>query len=513
MSTTDHAQVRRRYRFGPRDRTGWFLGLGGVQCGVLGVGIVLAGILVNLGTPFPIVIVPIGAACGFAFGRWKYQPVHEWLPVAGSWFLARRRGDTAWFAPLPTTTLAKSGRQRSASRATATPLVFPPSLDGLRVMEVSAGAGRDTAGVAVVFDHLDRTASVVIRASSSQFSLCEPGEQERLVGQWGDVLAGFCVEGGPVGRFRWTEWAAPSDLTEQLAYLNERAAPDGDRDAFDAYQTMVEHAGPFSAQHEVLLTVTVEERRLRRRTRTNVEAALVDTVLEQATLLARRLEAAGLGTGGLLSVGEFGRVIRSRVDPYGLPRPASGSASLAELVGFVAPENAGPMVMQAEWDHVRVDGAFHAAYVVSEWPRLEVPANWMEPLLFHAGGIRTIAVHYEPVAPSRSQRRVDRESVKLASDEEQRSRAGFRIGARHRRAHDEVLDREDELVAGYAEFEFVGFVIVTAATLDELRASCAEYEQVGGQTGLELRRLDGRHDLALACALPIGRGIAARRFA
>ena len=26
-----------------------------------------------------------------------------------------------------------------------------------------------------------------------------------------------------------------------------------------------------------------------------------------------------------------------------------------------------------------VDGALHAAYVVAEWPRLEVPPNWMEP--------------------------------------------------------------------------------------------------------------------------------------
>jgi hypothetical protein len=100
----------------------------------------------------------------------------------------------------------------------------------------------------------------------------------------------------------------------------------------------------------------------------------------------------------------------------------------------------------------------------------------------------------------------------LSSDEEQRSRSGFRIGARHRRAEADVLEREAELVAGYAEFEFVGFVVVTAGDLDELERSCAEYEQVAAQSGLELRRLDGRHDLALACALPMGRGLARRRF-
>jgi hypothetical protein len=103
--------------------------------------------------------------------------------------------------------------------------------------------------------------------------------------------------------------------------------------------------------------------------------------------------------------------------------------------------------------------------------------------------------------------------VKLASDEAQRTRSGFRIGALHRRAQSEVLDREAELVAGYGEFEFVGFVIVTASDLDELDRSCVDYEQAAAQAGLELRRLDGRHDLALACGLPIGRGVAPKRFA
>jgi hypothetical protein len=68
-------------------------------------------------------------------------------------------------------------------------------------------------------------------------------------------------------------------------------------------------------------------------------------------------------------------------------------------------------------------------------------------------------------------------------------------------------------VAGYGEFEFVGFLAVTAPGLDELERSCAEFEQAAAQAGLELRRLDGRHDLALACMLPIGRSIAPRRFA
>src|SRR3546814_17282194 len=97
------------------------------------------------------------------------------------------------------------------------------------------------------------------------------------------------------------------------------------------------------------------------------------------------------------------------------------------------------------------------------WPRLDVPPNWLEPLLLYGGGVRTFALHYEPVPPSRSQRRIDRDSTRLAADEEQRARPRFRVGARHRRAQTTVADREAELAAGYAELEFAGSLMVSAA--------------------------------------------------
>src|SRR5690606_24008148 len=120
-------------------------------------------------------------------------------------------------------------------------------------------------------------------------------------------------------------------------------------------------------------------------------------------------------------------------------------------------------------------------YWVAEWPRLEVGPSWLEPLLLHPGGIRTFSIHYEPVPPTRSHRRIDRDTTRLAANEEQRNRAGFRIGARHRRAETAVLEREAELVAGYAELEFAGFLTVSASDPHELERNCAEYEQAAGQ--------------------------------
>lgn len=488
----------RRYRFGPRDTTGWFLGLNAAQCISLAVGILTGGVTLTHRMPVPVVVIPVIVSAGVAFGRWDGQPVHERLPTVLVWWTVRRTRGDRWHAPITPTGTGGGGAGR---------LVLPVPLDGLELVDAHTRTG-EACGVLV--DRRDRTATVVLRAQASRFSLCDPGEQDRLVGLWGEVLAGFCTERSMIGRLRWTEFAAPGGFGDELAYLDEHtvhASP-----ATDAYRDLVTRARPASSCHDVLLAITIEARRLSRSATSTAARGPVDVAVGAGELVAQRLERAELGPAPLLGAGELGAVLRSRLDPFGLRHPAALGASLAALAGLVPASNAGPMAVQVAWDHVRVDRAFHAGYVIHEWPRLEVPARWMEPLLLHAGGIRTIAMHYEPVPPSRSQRRIDREAVKLTADEEHRARSGFRIGARQHRAQSEVSAREDELVAGYAELEYVGFVIVTAPSLDELRDACEDYEQVALGCGLELRRLDGRHDLALACALPVGRGVAPRRF-
>jgi hypothetical protein len=182
------------------------------------------------------------------------------------------------------------------------------------------------------------------------------------------------------------------------------------------------------------------------------------------------------------------------------------------VAGVVGAYGPAPLASEVSWAHLRIDTSAHRSFWVAEWPRLDVGPNWIEPVLLHPGAIRTVSVIYEPVPPGRSRRQVDREATKLASDEEQRTRSGFRIGARHRRQEGALAEREAELVAGYAELCFAGFVTVSAADVAELDRACADSTQAAAQAGLDLRRLDGRHDQGLLCALPVGRGLAERRL-
>ena len=101
-----------------------------------------------------------------------------------------------------------------------------------------------------------------------------------------------------------------------------------------------------------------------------------------------RLVVAGEGTAGVsrLAFGpdELAEVTRHRLDPFGCRMPVENRRSLAQLVdntGTDTEGELGPMALDTAWDHVRVDRTFHQTMAITEWPRLDVAANWMEPAM------------------------------------------------------------------------------------------------------------------------------------
>jgi hypothetical protein len=495
----------RVYRFAPRDRAGWMLGLGAVQCISLAVALLVAALLVSAGAPVPSAAMVLLGAGVFAFGRWHGRALHEWLPVIATWWGLRARGQHRWTARVPL--LAESGATRRAP--------LPPFLAGLEILEASSGWTRRQrlGSIGLIADRRERLLTGVVRVQGREFALAERAEQDRWLAGWGEVLAGFCRERGAVARVTWCEWAGPASLDDHHQYLDSVVITSAAGPERDAYLALIEEAGPMTTRHDVLVAVTVDARRvqLNRERGERLDDALAELVLEELRLFTLRLDDAGLRVDVPLSPGEVREVLRTRLDPR-----VQSCFAARRRAGFrdalVGEHNSGPLAVGLDVGRVQVDGSWHRGYWIAEWPRLELHPAWMEPLLLHVGGIRTIAVVFEPIPPSRSQRQIDRDATRLASDEEQRAKRGFRIGARHRRAQDAVREREHEVVAGYAELEYAGFLTVTGHDVDELEAACAEYEHAAAQVGLELRALDGQHDAGLGACLPIGRYPTVRRF-
>lgn len=485
---------QRMYRFDLLDRTGVFLGFGLIQLGLLGGGGLASTLALTAGAPIAVAAIPALVAVAIAVGRVGGERLVDWLPVAVHWIASRRR--RRWLAPL---NLLHPGEEPAKTPA------LPPFLAGIELVEAPGEWGR-LAGTGVVHDTLNGAMSALVRVRAQAFALAPRDEQIRLLAGWGDVLAGFATERGAVARLSWSDYTTPTGMRDHLTWLGTQPAEPSDAAA--SYRELLQGTGALAAGHDVLLTVTATRDRLTRsRGDADGDSRLIAVLGNAVDTMLRGLRTAGLLADDPLTAGEVAAVLRTRLDPTFMRRASAGS--LAERLGLVHSANAGPLAVEVEWSRLRTDGAWHRTYWVAEWPRLTQHPDWMEPLLAFAGsGSRTLTVLFEPVAPSASRRRIDRDSIKLDTDATTRAEKGRRVDAGHRRLQAAVAEREAELIAGYAEVTYAGLVTVTADNESGLLAACDECEQVAREHGLELRPLDGRHDTAFAAALPLGLGLA-----
>jgi len=144
---------------------------------------------------------------------------------------------------------------------------------------------------------------------------------------------------------------------------------------------------------------------------------------------------------------------------------------------------------------------------VSQWPRIDVGATFLAPLLMQTNVLRSVAVCMEPVPPSQAIRKVEAARTSDVADEETRRRGGFVTTARKRLQQEATARREQELADGHAEFRFAGFVTVSAPDPDALERACAEVEHAAQQARLELGRLYGQQPEAFTFTLPLARGL------
>ena len=191
------------------------------------------------------------------------------------------------------------------------------------------------------------------------------------------------------------------------------------------------------------------------------------------------------------------RLIRTAYDPVD---PIAAAVA--------APTFAGPTAVVETWDRLRTDSAHHAVYWIAEWPRSEVTASFLQPLILMPGVRRALSVTAEPLPATRALRDIRRAKVQHAADIAQRARLGqVDDEAAHAEA-DDVIRRERELADGHADLRFAGLLIVSAPTGDQLSDACGRLEQAAAQAQCDLRLLRGQQAQAFAAAaLPLTRGL------
>jgi hypothetical protein len=387
------------------------------------------------------------------------------------------------------------GRTLALRRAAAQ---TPPQLHGVRIVapspqEHSIGALSERGG---------RRLTAVIACRVAAFALLDHEAQERRLARWGLVLSG--AGGTAIRRLQWIERTAPAQGDELARWLHaerDPALPPRGAAMVESYLELISSSTRVTQEHEVLLAVQVDARRVRDGGRGAVARALV----ESTERIAQGLEGAEVTVLGALGPDRLEQVLRTAFDPY----------ARAELAAFAAaggerdPEEgeAWPLGAREAWDHYACDGARHATYWISGWPRVEVSPMFMDALLGHSTAVRTVAVSFEPLAADRSTREIEAAVTRDRADRDLRARFGQSETARHRQAAEATVRREAELAAGHGEVRLSGFVTVSGRDEEELRRACAEVLEHAARARLELRRMYGQQGEAFTFTLPLARGL------
>ncbi len=456
---------RRRYTFSPLERRGVLLGLGVGQLATIVIGL-LGGLVAarvvggRAGTGLAVVVAL--SFCVAAVWPVSGRSAAGWVPLLAGFAARRATGPRVHGGP--------------ASLDTAL-------LPGIDVV--------DAAGVpqfGVVRDRRAGTCAAVVPVRGRAFALLDGVEQEGRLAAWGAILAGLARSRTRVSRIQWVERSASGESG------GLRVPPAGGPDdvgalARDCYEALVAEAGPATQEHQVYLVLAVTQRR---GTRPGAPDA-ADALRRELRFLRGRLRDAGLSVAAPLTATEVRSALADGFQGRLCRLPRAGAWPWA-------------MATDEAWACLRTDASWHATYWVAEWPRVEVPADFLAPLLL-VGGVRAVSVTMAPVPPEQAARQVESARTADLADDELRRRAGFLDTARRRRQADGVMRREIELADGHAEYRFSGYVTVSGPNRNGLEAACAELEQAAEAARLHLRRLYGQQAEAFTWTLPLARGL------
>ncbi|MGH9011301.1 MAG: SCO6880 family protein [Acidimicrobiia bacterium] len=494
-----------RFSFPRPDSRGLLLGLRPPQIGLIAVAVLTATATVTVipsGVGLLLAVIVVGLGGAAAFARVRGRTVDQWAPALAAWCAPWRARRRRWTSSLP---------QRGEVAGEPPAADPPPPLENMRLLRVTGGP--PNTAVAVVKDTKLGTYTAVVACCGRAFGLLDPSEQHRLAGLWGQALAALCQEHSPVTRVGWVARSRPDSNGELERFLHQRAVLPADHPARVAYADLVAAATP-GRRHELFLTLTIGGERSRRAIRHagGGEEGACQVLLRELDTLTTRLAQVEIDTRRALAPHQVVAVLREAFDPrsasrLGQDRPAP-STDEPRLRG----RDAWPLATQTAWDHYRSDSGVHATYWVADWPRRDVTAEFLQPLLLHTvGAASAVAVIMEPVPPSRATRGAESAHASHLADEELRAKVGYLSTARRRQEHEAILAREAELAAGHGEMRFSGYVTVTTATPEALEPAAMAIEEAGYDAQLELRRLYGEQDQAFTHTLPLGRGLADRR--
>jgi hypothetical protein len=351
-----------------------------------------------------------------------------------------------------------------------------------------------------------RTLTAVLALSHPSFALLDRDDQESRVARWGRLQA-HLAHSGTIASLQVLEAVVPDRGDSLLDWYRAFGVRDGGW-ADRQYAALLEQTRLGSSTHRTTLSLTLDMRAATAQVKAaggGITAAM-GVLRADLAALAEQVRQAGLTLRGQLGEAELAAIIRGAYDPDTSLDPRSDpGANLAR---------AGPIAISESWAHFRHDSGWSSVLWVVEWPREDVPPDFLHALVFAPGVRRTLSLICHPLPADKARRRIRRARTQALADRHQKARMGQIADLADDQEYQDLLDREAALNRGHTDVEFVGLITVTAPSLPDLEAARATIVRAAANAACEVRVLAGRQMQGfVAGAVPLGRFVASGWFA
>jgi hypothetical protein len=555
-SQSQEEQRRLTHVFSPPERRGLIAGWRGGQLASVASGLLVGMVILRTYPTVAGLIFALAAAClsiAIATVPIYGLAAEEWLPsviryavtymqcggrrlsaIPGSGEVVVITGKHATVDGLEYPTSSRAGG-RLASR-------YP--LDRYRILDVrSAGGnnapvpgvigtassdfGGEEQSIGIVHDPLRSTYTAVFSLMPHGFLLDDPETQQQKVRSWAFALASLAREGSPVYRVQWVVHSIPGAGLDPKHYYESRRTVEAATEGCISYEELLGAVASHARRYQIYITLTVRAGSVRAGSSwkerdggrfelfrkkgygssiRSSEEKMCTELLREAAAFRRKLLDTGEEMSAIFSPESYRRCIRMGWE-YGDDGIQSDSGASDKRAGTQHGTWPWPVAAEEYWDCIHVESGWHTSYWVSQWPRIAVPSDFLSPLLLQVGACSKFSVVMEPVAPLKAMRQVEQARTTYLADQELRRKGGFLHTDKQRREHEALLQREQELGEGHAQFRFCGYATVSAGSSDELSDARHRFEQAAGQAGIDCRKLYGRQLDALAYTIPLGEGL------
>jgi hypothetical protein len=542
------------FRFGPLDKgNGVILGFQASEFLVILVGVLLAyklGDAIGGFIGFIAFIAVVSGSVMFARRPYRGRPFIEWLPLTVTFLVTQLRGQAKFRAQMaavghivrvPEHGLEPERPGEVDPQEPIDPKSLPAELADIEYLEGTLeqfqfmGAdGMETPLFGVAKDKRAGFYTAVLRAQGRAFQLLGVDERSERLGSYAGVFKALADDDSVIRRLQWIERAMPPEGDALVRYLLEhgketatltRADAGPPSEEVQSYSQLMEMAGNVTQDHELMFCITIDASggvgKREARDHGGGDLGAMAVLAQQIGRLYNLLNNAGIVVSIPLDRRGLATMVRNGYDPF---QAKDRARTAGDMPGGVDEALAGPIVRDEHWNRIETEGAIHSTYWISEWPKLDVHALFLEPLLMSTNLTRTVSMVMEVIGPEAAAKAVESRAVAIGGHEAVRDKVGQRTS--HRQARDEatVERREAELAEGHTDVRFTSFVSVSVPrvldgyTTNEERRELEKRSLQKAQrrliadvkvSGLKAELMYGQQAEAFTCVLPFGRGLKA----